>query len=231
MTEPADILLIAPHPDDPEMGAGGSVAIWAKEGKRVVYIICTNGDKGTSDTNIMPKDLAKIREKEQLAAAKVLGVKEVIFLGYPDQGLEDTPEFRKELVRQIRKYRPETVATTDPYRKYIWHRDHRICGQVTLDAIFPYARDFHAYPDLIKEGLAPHKIKRILFWGSDDCNMFVDICETFATKLEAVSCHKSQFGNMLSQGMIERLKQRACDLAAGKPFNMAEAFHLVEIPR
>ncbi len=229
MTEPADILVVAPHPDDPEMGAAGTIAKWVKEGKSVVYVICTNGNKGTSDPKMTSGKLEKIREKEQLAAAKVLGVREVIFLHHPDQGLEDTSEFRKEIVRYIRLYRPEIVVTTDPYRRYIWHRDHRITGQVTLDAIFPYARDYLAYPDLIKEGLLPFKVKQIVLSGSEDCNFISDITDTFDTKLKAIRCHKSQFGSPLRPEMIKRMTERACDIAEGKPFKYAEAFHLVEI--
>ena len=139
-----DVLVISPHPDDAEFGAGGTIAKWTREGKRVVYVVCTSGEKGTDDINIKPEELAKIREKEQLEAAKLLGVSEVIFLRYPDQGLEETPEFRKIIVTLIRKYRPKIVVTSDPYRRYIWHRDHRIVGRVVLDAVFPYARDVWA---------------------------------------------------------------------------------------
>jgi LmbE family N-acetylglucosaminyl deacetylase len=134
-TKPAQVMVVTPHPDDAEYGVAGTVARWAKEGKEIVYVVCTNGDKGTDNANMKPEEVAQIREKEQRAAANVLGVREVVFLGYPDQSLEDTPEFRKELVRVIRIYRPITVVTADPYRRYIWHRDHRITGQVTLDAI------------------------------------------------------------------------------------------------
>ena len=154
-TKPAQVVVVTAHPDDAEFGAAGTVARWVREGKDVVYVVCTNGDKGTSDPNMKPAELAKVREKEQLAAAELLGVREVIFLHHPDQSIEDTPEFRKELVRLIRMYRPETVVTADPYRRYLWHRDHRIVARVTLDAVFPYARDVHAYPDLLGEGLQP----------------------------------------------------------------------------
>jgi LmbE family N-acetylglucosaminyl deacetylase len=130
----ADILVITPHADDAEFGVAGTVVHWVREGKVVVYVVCTNGDKGTDDIKMKPEKLAKIRENEQLEAAKILGVKEVRFLGHPDQTLEDTPEFRKEIVKLIRLYRPEIVVTADPYRRYVWHRDHRIVGQVTLDA-------------------------------------------------------------------------------------------------
>jgi LmbE family N-acetylglucosaminyl deacetylase len=99
---------------------------WIREGKEVVYIICTNGNKGTDDPTMLPDMLAKIREEEQIAAARSVGVHDIVFLRHEDQGLEDTPEFRKEIVRVIRRYKPELVATSDPYRRYIWHRDHRV---------------------------------------------------------------------------------------------------------
>ena len=111
MPKPAQMMVVTPHPDDAEIGVSGTVARWIREGKDVIYVVCTNGDKGTSNTNMKSEELARIREQEQLAAAKLLGVREVIFLRYPDQTLEDTPEFRKELVRLIRMYRPEIVVT------------------------------------------------------------------------------------------------------------------------
>jgi LmbE family N-acetylglucosaminyl deacetylase len=229
MTSPVQALVVAPHPDDAEFGVAGTVARWTREGKDVVYVICTNGDKGTSDVNMKPEELAKIREQEQLAAAQVLGVREVVFLRHPDQGIEDTPEFRKEVVRLIRKYRPETVATADPYRRYMWHRDHRITGQVTLDAIFPYARDYHAYPDLIQEGLLPHKVREVLLWGAEDINYRSDITNTFDIKLAALRCHKSQVGDNPVHGLGERLRERARMMAQGENYELAEAFHRVEI--
>ena len=134
-----DVMVVTPHPDDAEFGVAGTVARWTSNGKEVVYVVCTNGDKGSDDVTMKPEVLSKVRQEEQRAAAKLLGVREVIFLDHPDQGIEDTPEFRKEIVRLIRIYRPGTVVTADPYRRYVWHRDHRIVGQVTLDAVFPFA--------------------------------------------------------------------------------------------
>jgi len=228
MTKPVQMLVVAPHPDDAEFGVAGTVARWTREGKDEVYVVCTNGDKGTSDVNMKPEELAKIREQEQLAAAKVLGVREVVFLRHPDQSLEDTPEFRKEIVRLIRKYRPETVVSADPYRKYMWHRDHRITGQVVLDAIFPYARDYHAYPDLIQEGLLPHKVREVLLWGTEDPNYRSDITNTFDIKLTALLCHKSQVGGF-APALEERLRERAKMMSKGEGYELAESFHRVEI--
>ncbi len=230
MSKQASLLVVAPHPDDAEFGVAGTVARLTREGKEVVYVICTNGDKGTSDVNMKPEVLAKIREKEQLAAAKVLGVKKVVFLHYPDQGLEDTAEFRKNIVRQIRTYCPEVVATADPYRRYIWHRDHRITGQVTLDAIFPYARDVHAYPDLMAEGLKPHHVKEVLLWGSEDSNYCSDITETFDIKIAALRCHESQLGERFASGLTDFLRERAKAAAKHGNCELGESFHRIEIP-
>ena len=223
----ADIMVISPHPDDAEYGVAGTVARWVKKGKRAIYVVCTNGDKGTSDINMDPAQLAETRKQEQRAAAEVLGVSEVIFLGLPDQGLEDTPEFRKQIVRLIRQYRPHTIATADPYRRYIWHRDHRITGQVVLDAVFPYARDHLAYPDLLEEGLQPHKVKEILFWASEDINYRSDITDTFDLKVRALSCHKSQMQQFEDPNPEGRLRQRCQDIAGEEDFELGEAFHRV----
>jgi LmbE family N-acetylglucosaminyl deacetylase len=223
------VLVVTPHPDDAEFGVAGTVARWTGQNKAVIYVVCTNGDKGSSDPSMSPHQLSKIREEEQQAAAKLLGVKEVIFLRHPDQGLEDTPEFRKELVRLIRVYRPETVVTADPYRRYLWHRDHRVTGQVTLDAVFPYARDHLSYPDLLEEGLYPHKVREILLWASEDLNYRVDITNTFHLKLAALRCHRSQVGHFSSKELEKRLRERHEEMARGEDFQLAEAFHRVEI--
>jgi LmbE family N-acetylglucosaminyl deacetylase len=156
-------------------------------------------------------------------------VREVIFLRHPDQTLEDTPEFRKELVRLIRMYRPSTVVTTDPYRRYIWHRDHRVTGQIVLDAVFPYARDIHSYPDLLEEGLEPHIVKEVLLWGSPEPNYCSDITDTFESKVAALHCHKSQVGDNPSPERIERRLDWHRRMAEGQDYELGEAFHRIEL--
>lgn len=229
MTEPAHVIVVTPHPDDAEFGVAGTVARWTSDGRDVIYVVCTNGDKGSSDPDMRPDELARIREQEQLAAADVLGVREVIFLRHPDQGLEETPEFRKEIVRLIRIYRPETVVTAGLYRRRIWHRDHRITSQVTLDAIFPYARDFHSYPDLAEEGLQPHKVREVLLWGAEELNYRSDITSTFDRKVAALFCHASQMSSGPSSGWEQRLRERHAMLAQGEDYELAEAFYRIEI--
>lgn len=230
MTTQVDVLVIAAHPDDSEFGAAGTVAKWIREGRRVAYLVCTSGEKGTTDPGLTPEKLLGIREEEQRAAARVLGVHDVQFLRRPDQGLEDTGEFRKLIVRMIRTFRPDVVMTSDPYRRYIWHRDHRIIGQVVVDAVFPYARDRLAYPDLLAEGLMPHKVRELYFWGTEDINFRSDITATFDLKIAALRCHVSQVREFQRGDPAEWLRQRCREMAAGESFGLAEAFHRVEAP-
>ena len=225
----ADIMVVSAHPDDAEFGAAGSVASWAAQGQSIVYVVCTSGGKGTSDRSLKPEQLAEIRKKEQEAAAKVLGVREVRFLGYKDQELEDTSEFRKQIVRMIRIYRPRIVVTSDPYRRYLWHRDHRIAGQVTLDAVFPYARDHLAYPDLLEEGLEPHNVEEIWFWAADEINHRSDITDTFDLKIAALKCHESQIQGFPKPNPEGWLRERCKEMAEGEDFELAEGFHRVVI--
>ena len=226
----ADAVVISPHPDDAEFGAAGTVARWSRAGKKVVYVVCTNGDKGTTDRTIVPQDLIRMREREQKAAAAVLGVRQVEFLGLADQGLEDTPEFRERIVRIIRRYRPETVLTSDPYRRYLWHRDHRITGQVVMDAVYPCARDHLAYPEMLARGLEPHKVRSVLFWAAEDVNYHSDITDTFELKLEALQCHVSQVRELGIADLREWLLRRCRDMAQGAAFELAESFHRVKLP-
>jgi LmbE family N-acetylglucosaminyl deacetylase len=227
----ADVLVITPHPDDAEFGSSGTVAKFTRQGKTVVYVVVTNGDKGTDDINVRPEELAEIREKEQLAAAELLGVREVVFLGYPDQEIDDTPDLRKDIVRQIRIFRPDLIISSDPYRRYFWHRDHRIVGRVVLDAVFPYARDLWAYPDMIEEGLEPHKVSDVWLWAPEesDINHRSDITDTFDLKVKALKCHESQIKDSIIPELEKWLCTRAKDLAEGEDFKLAEAFHRVDI--
>jgi len=230
MGQMTPVLVVTPHPDDAEGGAGGSIAQWTKQGRKVVLVVCTNGDKGTSDRNVKPADLARLRAEEQRQAAAVLGIAEVVFLHFPDQGLEDCSEFREKLVRQIRIHRPETVVTIDPHRRYLRHRDHAMCGRVTLDAIFPYARDLWSYPEHLQEGLEPHRVQEVYLWGAEEPDTFLDITETFTLKMDALYCHASQ----MKRPRAEReAHTRAYYAEIGKNIGveLAEPFKRIEIGR
>ena len=230
MKQPVDIMVITAHPDDAEFGVAGSVARWTHDKRSVIYVVCTSGDKGTSDRTLKPEDLMRIREQEQRAAADLLGVRKVIFLRYQDQTLEETPAFRKHIVEILRTYRPYRVVSMDPYRRYIWHRDHRILGQVVMDAVFPFARDHMAYPDLLDKGLEPHKVRELLFFGTEEINYHSDITATFDRKLAALRCHISQVRELGIDDLGTWLRQRCHQMAKGSGYELAEAFHRIELP-
>ena len=225
---PLNVLVVTPHPDDAEFWCGGTVAHWISQGATVHYVLCTDGGKGTNDPNITSEELAAVREQEQLDAAKVLGVSEVVMLHHPDGELEDTREFRKELVRQIRLVRPDLVLCPEPYRKNLaWHRDHRITGQATLDAVFPAARDHLNFVELWRdEGLEPHKTATVLFWGTELADTFIDISGSVDTKVEAVMAHKSQMGDRSQSEVQGFVQERAKDIGARAPekLQLAESF-------
>ena len=235
---PERVLVITPHADDAEVWAGGTIARWARGGAEIHCVLCTDGSKGTDNPEIDPVELAAARSREQLAAADILGVRNVVMLGRPDGELEDSADFRKDLVRQIRTVRPDVVLTTEPYRRNMqWHRDHRIAGQVALDAVFPYARDHLHFGDLFaNEGIEPHKTASIMFWGSENPNAFVDISDDLDTKLKAVMAHRSQTGDRSEQEVRKFIQARARDAAeAGNAsseedvsgLELAEAFRRV----
>ncbi len=224
------VLVVTPHPDDAEGGAGGTIAKWTSEGKKVVLVVCTNGDKGTSDRTITPGELAEVREQEQLEAAKALDISDVVFLRFPDQNLEDCVEFRKALVRQIRKHRPDLVLTIDPNRPYIRHRDHYMTGRVTLDAVFPYARDHLAFPDLIDEGLEPFKVQEVWLFRSEEPDTYIDITDTFETKMDSLYRHASQMSRP-REFASARSKERAAETGKAIGGGLAEAFKRITLGR
>jgi LmbE family N-acetylglucosaminyl deacetylase len=228
---PERALVIIPHPDDAEGWCGGTVAKWAREGTRVFYVLCTDGGKGSTDPEITPEQLSEIREQEQIDAASVLGVKDVVLLHHPDGELEDTREFRKELVRAIRQFQPDVILCPDPYRRIShWHRDHRITGQVAADAAFPYARDHLHFHELYRdEHLETHKTGALLFWAPDVPDTFIDIADVIDTKVKAYLCHVSQIrpGRDVEGFIRERSRQSA----EGSEYEYAESFRKVDFRR
>ena len=226
---PQRVLVITPHPDDADFWCAGTVAKWIGEGATVRYVLCTDGGKGTTDPNVSSAELSKMREQEQADAVASLGVQELVLLHHPDGGLEDNDEFRKELVRQIRQARPDVVLCPEPYRKNLaWHRDHRITGQVTLDAVFPCARDHLHFEALWREeGLEPHKTPTILFWGTEQADTVIDISGTMDAKLRAVGAHRSQMNGREEAEIENFIRERAKDDTGGSGSEFAEAFRKI----
>jgi len=190
-------MVITAHPDDPEFTIAGTVARWVKEGWQVVYVICTDGSRGSNDPDMPPERIAPIRHAEQREAARILGVQVVIFLDHEDGTLEPTLELRRELTRLIREYRPDIVATADPSRYfnrnvYVNHPDHRAAGEAALYAVFPSAVTRYIFRELLDEGLEPYKVREIYLSGSSEPDTWVDITDTIELKLAALKAHRSQ---------------------------------------
>jgi LmbE family N-acetylglucosaminyl deacetylase len=156
------VLVIAAHPDDPEFL--GAIARLARESREIAYVIVTNGNKGSSDRGVTSVELIPIREEEQRQAARVLGVQSVEFLGYEDGELEDTRNLRRDISRELRRWRPDLIITLNPYRTYNnfpgWHRDHRTTARVVLDCVYPLARDHLSFPELLPDH-EPHKVREV----------------------------------------------------------------------
>lgn len=226
---PQRVLVVIPHPNDSEFWCAGSIAKWINEGATVRYVICTDGNKGTTDPAISSSELAAVREREQAGAARELGVQELVSLGRPDGGLEDVDDFRKDLVRQIRQMRPDIVVCPEPYRKNLaWHRDSRIAGQVTLDAVFPCARDHLHFEELWRdEGLEPHKTGTVLFWGTETPDTFIDIGSSLAAKTLAVKANKSRLAGRTEEEVDDFIRQQANEGAGDSGATYGEAFRRI----
>jgi LmbE family N-acetylglucosaminyl deacetylase len=226
---PDTAMVIFAHPDDAELGSGGVVARWAAAGCEVTYVLCTNGDAGTADRSLGPAELAARRAAEQRAAADFMGVRHLVMLGYPDGELEDTRAFLGDVVRAVRQYRPHTVLVHDPYRvNGFQHRDHRKAGIVTTDAVYPYARDHLHFADQItRDGLAPHKVRELWYWGMDEPNVIVDVTTSIDRQIAAAGRHETQvpgFNVPPGETLGERLKRHAAELANGYGFEYGAVF-------
>lgn len=190
-------MVVVAHADDAEWGCSGTVAKWCDQGWEVVYVLCTDGSKGTDDPEITSPELVALREHEQKEAGKILGLKEVVFLGYEDAMLEPSLDLRRDITRQIRKHRPDVLICMGPTRTlsgngYVGHPDHIASGEAALAAVFPAARDRLTFPELIEEGLGPHKVKEAWIMDRDHSDMFVDVSDYIDVSIAALKAHESQ---------------------------------------
>src|SRR2546428_6458530 len=217
---PDKAMVIFAHPDDAEISSGGVVAKWVAAGCEMTYVLCTNGAAGTADRALTPATLARKRADEQRAAADFMGVRHVVMLGYPDGGLEDNREFLGDVVGAIRRYRPHTVFVHDPYRvKGFQHRDHRKAGIVATDAVYPYARDHLHFPEQItRDGLEPHKVREVWYWGMDEPDVIVDVTDSIDRQIAGLIRHESQvpgFNVPAGPTTCERAEKNAAAHAGG----------------
>jgi LmbE family N-acetylglucosaminyl deacetylase len=228
------VLVVTAHPDDVDFGIAGTVATWTDAGIEVVYCIVTNGDAGGSDPAVSRADMVVLRQAEQVAAAKCVGVSDVRFLGYPDGMVQASLDLRRDLARVIRQVRPDRVAGQSPDRNYARipasHPDHRAVGSATLDAVYPDARNPFAFPELAASGLDAWTVPEVWISGGPQPTHFVDVTDTFDRKIAALRAHESQTGQMdnladMLRGWLSRAAQMG-GLADGR---LAEAFQTIEI--
>ena len=231
---PERVLVVAAHPDDIEFGAAGTVARWVHEGASVRYLLVTRGDKGSDDPATDPQELARIREGEQRDAAAVIGVEGVDFLDEPDGQVEPRLQLREHIARAIRTYRPEIVMTHDPTvlfvnNEWVNHPDHRAVGLVTVDAVFPTARDPLNFREHIDQGLAAWKVAELFLWSTNEANQVVDVGDWIERKIDALAHHASQFHDF---GETARwLRRRAEELGERTGYRAAEGFRRVMLAR
>ena len=219
-------MAIFAHPDDAEFGYAGTIAKWVEEGIEVVYVVTTDGSKGSSDPAVSYELLIQLRRDEQCAAAAELGVREVEFLNYPDGYLEHTLELRRDIARVIRKHKPDRVVAMTSYRSftaggYLNHPDHLATGDATLAAIYPTARDRMTFPELVTEGYEPHKVREVYVVGTETPDCWVDITDTIEKKIAALYRHASQVSGPELPG---RIRERAAAVAEGHDMQYAECF-------
>lgn len=228
LIQPLDrALVIFSHPDDAEFSAAATIAHLTAGGARVDYVVTTDGGKGTEDPIVTSAQLTATREAEQRAAADRLGVSEIVHLGYPDGYLTPSLDLRRDIVRQVRRFRPDLVIAQNPVRRrdgnpFIGHPDHLATGEATLAAVYPAARDRLNFPELIDEGLEPWKVRQVLVSGVEQPNLFVDVSTTFETGLQALLCHVSQIGDRAA--VEERVRLRASEAGEQAGLSLANAF-------
>ena len=228
------VLGVFAHPDDPEFFAGATFAKWAADGAHITFVLATSGDKGSADPDMTHEKLAAIREDEERAAAKALGVKEVVFLRYKDGELYPTLELRRDITRMIRLFKPDIVVTLDPTVYWrggggINHPDHRAIGDATLAAVFPTARDRLNFLEHERdEGLGTHKVAAVYIAGAMEPTHTVDVSDSVETQIESLRAHKSQISDM--DKMAERIRERSLDPGAPPEYpRRVERFRVIKM--
>lgn len=229
---PARFMVIAAHPDDAEFGPSGTAARWIDEGSVGWLVCCTSGDQGGEDPDQDPFELAALREREQVAAARIIGYAGQTFLHQPDGALVNDLALREQLVREIRAFRPDAVLATDPETLFygdggVNHTDHRAAGMAAVDAVYPAARNPMAFPSLARAGLAAHRVRRLYLFWSNQPNAWVDVSTTVERKIEALRAHASQIRD--PAGLTERIRTWAAEEGVAIGVAAAEALRLVVI--
>ena len=223
------VLVVAAHPDDPEYGCAATMTRWAQEGREVTYLLLTSGDKGSKDPAVRPGDLAARREREQVEAARELGIREVMFQRHPDGLLENTMELRREIAGIIRKLRPHVLVTIDPWRHYQTHPDHRAAGQAALDAVYA-AKEVNLFPEQLVGEIQSWRVKEVYLFWTDNADHWEDVSCCIERRIAALARHSSQVGEDAG-ALGERIRTGAREAAekSGKGCEYAEAFKKLKV--
>lgn len=223
------VLVIAAHPDDPEFGCAATMTKWAGEGREVTYLLLTSGDKGSKDPAMRPGEMATLREREQIEAARELGIREVLFQRHPDGLLENTMALRREITAIIRRLRPHTVVTIDPWRHYQTHPDHRAAGMAALDAVYS-AKQHDLFPEQLVAGIEPWRAKEVYLFWSDAPDTWEDVSASIERRITALARHESQVGEDTA-ALAERIRKGAREAGekSGKGFPLAEGFKVLRV--
>lgn len=229
------MLMVTAHPDDVDFGAAGSIATWVKAGIEVAYCVVTNGDAGGSDRSISRADMARIRQREQRAAAAELGVSNVSFLGYPDGRLTLSIELRRDVSRLVRQFRPDRLVCPSPERNWerigASHPDHLAVGEAAVCAAYPDARNPFAHPELLQEGLEPYSVRELWLMAAPRPNRAIDITDTFDRKVAALRCHESQVSKDADlEGRLRSWATASAATAGLAEGRLAELFRVVSMP-
>lgn len=233
-TERPTVLVVVAHPDDVDFGAAGTIARWRSEGLPVHYCIVTDGDAGGFDRSVARSEMARLRREEQRAAARTVGVDDVVFLGFPDGRLEVTMELRRAISAEIRRVRPRRVLCQSPERNWARlpasHPDHMAAGEATVRAIYPDARNPFAHPELAEAGLEPHSVEELWLMAAPGADHAVDVTDFVDRKLDALRCHRSQLPDPSATEEMVRGWLDATAQQAGLPSgHLAEAFRIVSL--
>ena len=228
-------MVVVAHADDAEYGCSGTIAKLCSQNWDVTYVLCTNGSKGSGDKNITSEEIAAIRRNEQIEAGRVLGLKDVVFLDYEDSILEPSLSLRKDIARQIRKYRPDVLITTYPTRNLnshygLGHPDHIAAGEAAMAAVFPTARDHLSFPELLKEGYEPHKVSEVWIIGAPDPDLWVNVTDHMETSINALLQHASQMSRS-DKEIKEMMYSGRRERAEGKGMIYAETFKRIIIEK
>ena len=224
-------MVVVAHADDAEWVCSGTVARWCAQGWQVVYLLCTDGSKGSDDPQMTGPQLIKLRQEEQLAAGRVLGLHDVIFLDHEDAMLQPTLELRRDIVRQIRRCRPDIIIAMAPTRQlsgdgYLGHPDHLAVGEATLSAIYPAARDRLTFPELLAEGLEPHKVEEVWIMESDNADQYVDVTPYMDTAVAALKEHQSQVSPEDAEKYLRQWRRRIGQKVGMEYAEAFKRFHL-----